>query len=70
MSTVLGVPVKRFEGGTAPRQVDALVRYPDCDASLEVVADHDPDYNAQQDALNRRNTRSKYRNFGNHGWFY
>ena len=54
MSTVLGVPVKRFEGGTAPRQVDALVRYPDCDASLEVVADHDPDYNAQQDALNRR----------------
>jgi hypothetical protein len=69
VSTVLDVPVKRFEDGTAPRQVDALVHYPDCDAALEVVADHDPAYNAQQDALNR-NTTSKYRDFGNHGWFY
>jgi hypothetical protein len=39
---ILGVPVERFDDGTAPRQVDALVRYPDRVAALEVVTDHDP----------------------------
>jgi hypothetical protein len=53
MSTVLGVPVDRFEDGRAPRQVDALIHYPGREAALEVVADHDPNYNAQQDALRR-----------------
>jgi hypothetical protein len=53
VSTVLGVPVDRFEDGKANGQVDALIRYRDSDAALEVVADHDPDYNAQQDALRR-----------------
>ena len=53
VSKVLGVPVKRFEDGTAPGQVDALIYYSDRDAALEVVADHDPDYNKQQDALRR-----------------
>jgi hypothetical protein len=51
--TVLGVPVTRFDYGTAPRQVDALVHYPDRKAALEVVADHDEKFNRQQDALHR-----------------
>jgi hypothetical protein len=54
VSTVLGVPVDCFEDGTAPRQVDALIRYPDRDAALEVVGDHDMAFNAQQDALHRK----------------
>jgi hypothetical protein len=49
--TVLGVPVKRFDDGTANSQVDALIHYPDREAALEVVADHDKAFNAQQDAL-------------------
>jgi hypothetical protein len=53
VATVLGVPVKRFDYGTAPRQVDALVHYPDRVAALEVVADHDPKFNSQQDAFRR-----------------
>jgi hypothetical protein len=54
VSTVLGVPVDRFEDGTAPRQVDALIRFPDCDAALEIVADHDEVFKRQQDALYRK----------------
>ena len=53
VSTVLGVPVDRFEDGMANRQVDALIRYPDRLAALEIVADHDAAFNAQWDALNR-----------------
>jgi hypothetical protein len=53
VSTVLGVPVERFEDGTAPGQVDALIHYSDREAALEVVADHDPVYNKQPDALRR-----------------
>ena len=45
--------VARFEDGTAPAQVDALIHYADREAALEVVADHDPNYNKQQDALRR-----------------
>ena len=51
--TVLGVPVTRFDYGTAPRQVDALIHYPDRKAALEVVGDHDEKFNRQQDALHR-----------------
>jgi hypothetical protein len=53
VSTVLGVPVKRFDYGTAPRQVDALVHYPDRVAALEVVGDHDPKFKRQEEALKR-----------------
>jgi hypothetical protein len=53
VSTVLGVPVDRFEDGMANRQVDALIRYPDRLAALEIVADHDAAFNAQWDVLNR-----------------
>jgi hypothetical protein len=53
VSTVLGVPVDRFEDGMANRQVDALIHYPDRLAALEIVADHDAAFNAQWDALNR-----------------
>ena len=34
-----------FRGRNGSRQVDALIHYPDREAALEVVADHDPDYN-------------------------
>jgi len=51
VSTVLGVPVERHDYGTAPRQVDALVCYPDRVAALEVVADPDKEFNDQQVAL-------------------
>jgi hypothetical protein len=53
VSTVLGVPVERFEDGMANGQVDALIRYPDRLAALEVAADHDAAFNAQWVALNR-----------------
>lgn len=58
VSTVLGVPVDRFEDGTAPRQVDALIRFPDRDAALEIVADHDEVFQRQQDALYRKHKES------------
>jgi hypothetical protein len=35
-STVLGGPVKRFDYGTAPRQLDALIHYPASRAALEI----------------------------------
>jgi hypothetical protein len=42
-------------GGPAARhkQVDALIHYPDFEAALEVVADHDAKFNRQEDALKR-----------------
>jgi hypothetical protein len=57
VSTVLGVPVDRFEDGKANRQVDALIRYRDSHAALEVVADHDKAFNDQQAALHDSNDR-------------
>jgi hypothetical protein len=57
VSTVLGVPVTRFEDGTVNSQVDALIHYPDRKAAMEVVADHDKAFNAQQDALHDSNDR-------------
>lgn len=45
------MPVERFDDGTAPGQVDALVRYPDRLAALEVVADPDKPFQRQLDAL-------------------
>jgi hypothetical protein len=57
VSTVLGVPVDRFEDGKANRQVDALIRYQDGDAALEIVADHDKAFNDQQAALHDSNDR-------------
>jgi len=57
VASVLGVPVERFDYGTAPGQVDALVCYPDRVAALEVVADHEEAYTEQQDALHDSNDR-------------
>jgi hypothetical protein len=51
VSTALGVPVERFEDGTAPGQVDALIHYPERVAALEIVADLEPTFMAQQVAL-------------------
>ena len=52
VATVLGVPVKRFDYGTAG-QVDALVHYPDRVAALELVGDHDPTFKRQEEAITR-----------------
>jgi hypothetical protein len=57
VEAVLGVPVTRFDDGTLNSQVDALIHYPDRQAALEVVADHDQAFNAQQDALHDSNDR-------------
>jgi hypothetical protein len=50
------VRVERFEDGTAPRQVDALIRYPDRLAALEIVTDPDKAFHRQQAALHRNKT--------------
>src|SRR4249919_4001048 len=42
VSKILGVPVERFDDGTANSIVDAEVHYPGRKAALEVVTDHDP----------------------------
>jgi hypothetical protein len=57
VSTVLGVPVTRFEDGNAPAQVDALIHEADGCAALEIVADHEDAFNAQWDALEKTNHR-------------
>jgi integrase len=54
VSTVLEVPVERFEDGTANRQVDALIRYPNRLAALEIVSEPDEAFNRQQLARCRR----------------
>ena len=69
VSKLVGVPVERFVDGTASGQVDAVIHYSDREAALEVVADHDPDYNKQRDALRRTKTKSRYRDSGSRGWF-
>jgi hypothetical protein len=55
VETILGVPVERFDDGTAPRQVDALVRYPDRVAALEIVSDPDKPFQSLQAELDREN---------------
>lgn len=53
VSEVLGVPVTRFDDGSAPSQVDALVHYPDGTGALEVVGDHESAFNEQWAALEK-----------------
>lgn len=50
VSQVLDLPVTRYEDGRAPSQVDALIHYDDRATPLEIVGDHDPDFNSQWDA--------------------
>lgn len=50
---VLGVKVDRFEDGTADGQVDAIIHGPSGPEALEIVADHDPAFNSQWDALTK-----------------
>lgn len=50
----LGVAVDRHDDGTAPSQVDAIVRYPQGPVPLEVVADQDAHYEQQWAELKRR----------------
>ena len=47
VSKILGVPVERFDDGTANSMVDAEVHYSDRKAALEVVADHDSELTEQ-----------------------
>src|SRR5690349_17902257 len=49
----LNVVVERFEDGSAPSQVDALIHLPHGIAALEIVGDHEAAFNAQWDALER-----------------
>ena len=51
---LLGVPVDRFDDGTAKSIVDAVVRCPDRKAALEVVTDVDEDFIEQGDVLHRK----------------
>jgi hypothetical protein len=53
VSTTLGLPVTRYEDGTADSQVDALIHGSEGAAVLEIVADHEASFNAQWDALER-----------------
>lgn len=54
VATALGVPVDRFEDGTAPSQVDAVIKYPGGVVGwLEVIGDHDSDLLKQWDALKK-----------------
>ena len=47
VSKILGVPVERFDDGTANSMVDAEVHYSDRKAALEVVTDHHPELTEQ-----------------------
>lgn len=53
VSQALGVPVDRYEDGLAPSQVDALIRFPSEDAALEIISNHDSEFNAQWNALEK-----------------
>ena len=54
VSQALGVPVDRFEDGRSPSQIDAAIRYADGRiAALEIVADHEDEFNAQWSALQK-----------------
>ncbi|MEE6297187.1 hypothetical protein [Georgenia wangjunii] len=53
VSSILGLPVLRYEDGTTNGQVDALIVKPEGNAALEIIADHEDAFNAQWKALNR-----------------
>jgi hypothetical protein len=57
VSVTVGAPVKRFEDGRAPAQVDALIDYGQATAALEIVAEHEAEFNKQWDALEKINFR-------------
>jgi hypothetical protein len=51
VGAALGLQVERYEDGSAPGQVDAVIMDPKGLVPLEIVADHDNVFNAQWDAL-------------------
>lgn len=67
VSTVLNVPVERFEDGTSPSQIDALIQYADKRGALEIIADHEADFNRQWDALEKIRHRVRVPGLGS-GW--
>lgn len=55
VARVLGVVVERLDDGSAPRMPDGLIRYTDGRlASLEVIGDHDVEFEEQDAALDGR----------------
>jgi hypothetical protein len=63
----LGLEVKRFEDGTAPRQVDAVIHRGSARIPLEVVSDNDVPYLRQWDALEK--VGRTISTPGHPGWF-
>lgn len=55
VSTALAVPVERYEDGSAPAQVDGVIRYAGRNGWLEIIGDHDSAFNSQWSALERIN---------------
>lgn len=53
----LGIPVDRYDDGTADGQPDGMIRLPAGDAPLEVVSDEDPEYASQAAALDKHGRR-------------
>jgi len=53
VSTALGVPVDRYDDGTASAQPDAKIRYPDRTAWLEIIGDHDSRFRSQWSELEK-----------------
>jgi hypothetical protein len=54
VAEALGVEVTRYDDGSAPRQVDALIHLPSGSVPLEVVSDEDPAFEQQWAELGRR----------------
>ncbi len=57
VARALGVPVSRYEDGTRDSQVDAMIHGASGMEALEIIADHEPSFNAQWTALERLNHR-------------
>lgn len=68
VSSVLNLPVIRYEDGTSDGQVDALILRPDYSAALEIIADHEDAFNAQWQALNKVGHKVEVPDL-KHAWF-
>ena len=68
VSTTLKVPVRRYDDGSHDRMVDAVIEYPDRNAALEVIADHDADFNSLDNELRKVNYRLKQGAETENGW--
>lgn len=68
VSHTLGVPVECYDDNSQPSMVDAVIRYPDGRVgAVEVVADHDRQFNELWRALERRRHVTTVEGLG-HAW--